>query len=110
MKNGPDKQQKKQNRPLDPLLSGRLRLGRGMRGQVFKRKVIDSSVAQINAHTDITTSYTQRKTGRNVTHLNFKIDAKESVPKAVKRPSLTRAYVEKHALPGESWEAARARA
>jgi hypothetical protein len=35
MKNGPDKQQKKQNRPLDPLLSGRLRLGRGMRGQVF---------------------------------------------------------------------------
>jgi plasmid replication initiation protein len=75
----------------------------------FKHKVIDVSVDQINAHTDITTSYTQRKTGRNVTHLNFKIDAKESVPKAVKRPSLTRAYVEKHALPGESWEAARER-
>ena len=75
----------------------------------FKKWVIDVSVAQINAHTDITTSYTQRKTGRNVTHLNFKIDAKESVPKAVKRPSLTRAYVEKHALPGESWEVARER-
>ena len=75
----------------------------------LKKWVIDSSVAQINAHTDITTSYTQRKTGRNVTHLNFKIDAKESVPKAVKRPSLTRAYVEKHALPGESWEVARER-
>ena len=44
----------------------------------LKKWVIDSSVAQINAHTDITTSYTQRKTGRNVTHLNFKIDAKES--------------------------------
>jgi hypothetical protein len=27
----------------------------------------------------------------------------------VKRPSLTRAYVEKHALPGESWEVARER-
>jgi plasmid replication initiation protein len=77
--------------------------------ETFKRKVIDVSVAQINAHTDITTSYTQRKTGRNVTHLNFKIDAKEAAPKAVKRPSLTRAYVEKHAHPGESWEAARAR-
>jgi len=51
----------------------------------------------------------QRKTGRNVTHLNFKIDAKEAAPKAVKRPSLTRAYVEKHALPGESWEVARER-
>ena len=75
----------------------------------FKRRVIDVSVDQINAHTDITTSYTQRKTGRNVTHLNFKIDAKEAAPKAVKRPSLTRAYVEKHALPGESWEVARER-
>ncbi len=75
----------------------------------LKKWVIDSSVKQINAHTDITTSYTQRKTGRNVTHLNFKIDAKETVSKAVKRPSLTRAYVEKHALPGESWEVARER-
>ena len=37
------------------------------------------------------------------------IDAKETVPKVVKRPSLTRAYVEKHALPGESWEVARER-
>ena len=75
----------------------------------FKKRVIDSSVQQINTHTDITTSYTQRKTGRNVTHLNFKIDAKEAAPNAVKKPSLTRAYVEKHALPGESWEVARAR-
>jgi plasmid replication initiation protein len=75
----------------------------------FKRRVIDVSVKQINAHTDITTSYTQRKTGRNVTHLNFKIDAKEAAPTVVKRPSLTRAYVEKHAHPGESWEAARER-
>jgi plasmid replication initiation protein len=75
----------------------------------FKKRVIDVATQQINAHTDITTSYTQRKTGRNVTHLNFKIDAKETVPKAVKKPSLTRAYVEKHALPGESWEVARER-
>jgi len=75
----------------------------------LKRRVIDVAVAQINAHTDITTSYTQRKTGRNVTHLNFKIDAKEAAPEVVKRPSLTRAYVEKHALPGESWEVARER-
>jgi plasmid replication initiation protein len=75
----------------------------------FKKWVIDVSVAQINAHTDITTSYTQRKTGRNVTHLNFKIDAKATVPTVVKRPSLTRAYVEKHAHPGESWEVARER-
>jgi hypothetical protein len=84
---------------------------KGVRPLCFrsKHKVIDVSVDQINAHTDITTSYTQRKTGRNVTHLNFKINAKEAAPKAVKRPSLTRAYVEKHALPGESWEVARER-
>ncbi len=75
----------------------------------FKRKVIDVATQQINAHTDITTRYTQRKTGRNVTHLNFKIDAKEVVPKAVKKPSLTRAYVEKNARPGESYEVAIAR-
>ena len=75
----------------------------------LKRRVIDVAVAQINAHTDITTSYTQCKTGRNVTHLTFKIDAKEDAPKAVKAPSLTRAYVEKHARAGESWETARER-
>ena len=92
----------------------RLKETLGMEGEYpdidnFKKRVIDSSVKQINAHTDITTSYTQRKTGRNVTHLNFKIDAKEVAPKAVKRPSLTRAYVEKNARPGESWEVARER-
>jgi plasmid replication initiation protein len=70
----------------------------------LKRWVIDAAVDQINAHTDITACYTQRKTGRNVTHLNFKIDAKATVPTVVKRPSLTRAYVEKHAHPGESWK------
>ena len=76
----------------------------------LKKRVIDVSVTQINTHTDITTSYTQRKTGRAVTHLNFKIQAKEAPLSApVKRPSLTRAYVEKHAHVGESWEAARER-
>ena len=75
----------------------------------LKRRVLDLAVDQINAHTDITTSYTQRKTGRNVTHLNFKIDAKETEPKPVKKPSLTRAYVEKQARPGESYETAIAR-
>ena len=77
--------------------------------ETLKTRVIDVSVKQINAYTDITTSYTQRKTGRTVTHLTFKIDAKEAAPKAVKAPSLTRAYVEKHARVGESWETARER-
>ena len=37
----------------------------------FKRYVLDTSVKQINEHTDITTSYTQRKTGRTITHFIF---------------------------------------
>jgi hypothetical protein len=46
--------------------------------------------------------------GEPAHHVSW-IDAKDAAPKAVKRPSLTRAYVEKHALPGESWEVARER-
>jgi plasmid replication initiation protein len=42
---------------------------------LLKRSVIDLAVKQINAHTDITTSYTQRKTGRS---------AKSSAQKYVK--------------------------
>jgi len=70
----------------------------------FKKWVIDVAVSQINAHTDITTSYTQRKTGRNVTHLTFAIKLK--APDKPKKPKIDRAYVEKHALPGESYDAA----
>jgi len=75
----------------------------------LKRRVIDLAVDQINTHSDINTSYTQRKTGRTVTHLNFKIQAKEALPTPLKKPSLTRAYIEKNARVGESYEAATAR-
>jgi len=37
----------------------------------FKKYVIDVGVSQINAFSDLTVSYTQRKTGRVVTHLIF---------------------------------------
>lgn len=39
----------------------------------FKKRVIDVAVAQINEHSDIRVSYTQRKTGRTVSHLIFAI-------------------------------------
>ena len=42
----------------------------------LKRRVIDVAVAQINAHTDLTTSYTQQRTGRTITHLTFAIKLK----------------------------------
>jgi plasmid replication initiation protein len=73
----------------------------------LKKWVIDPSVKQINEHTDLTTSYTQQRTGRTITHLTFAIKVKPD-PKP-KKPKIDRAYIEKHALPGETWEAATAR-
>lgn len=46
----------------------------------FKKRVIDVALAQINAHTDLTVSYAQRKTGRNVTHFLFTFAPKVTAP------------------------------
>ena len=43
----------------------------------FKKRVIDVALAQINEFSDLTANYTQRKTGRNVTHLTFSFKPKE---------------------------------
>jgi plasmid replication initiation protein len=68
----------------------------------FKRRVIDVAVKQINEHSDLRVSYTQRKMGRTVTHLIFDIKSKpETKPKA-KRPVIDDTYLSKHAHPGES--------
>ena len=59
----------------------------------LKLRVIDLAVTQINEHSDIAVSYTQRKTGRTVTHLIFDINAKpepkkvaKEAPKPIKLP------------------------
>lgn len=52
----------------------------------FKLRVIDVAVTQINEHSDIKVSYTQRKTGRTVTHLIFSIKAKPEPKKAKTAP------------------------
>ena len=65
----------------------------------FKSKVIDVGVAQINKHSDLEVSYTQRKNGRSITHLVFAIKVKaDALPKKIK---VDEAYVKAHALPGE---------
>jgi len=70
----------------------------------LKRRVLDVAVTQINEHTDMATSYTQQRTGRTITHLTFSIKQKAiTKPKKLK---IDRAYVEQHALPGESYEQA----
>jgi plasmid replication initiation protein len=44
----------------------------------LKKWVIDVALTQINEHSDLTASYTQRKTGRVVTHLIFTFGPKEN--------------------------------
>ncbi|CAK0757451.1 hypothetical protein CCP3SC5AM1_2380002 [Gammaproteobacteria bacterium] len=46
----------------------------------LKKRVINVAVKQINEHSDLTVEYTQRKTGRNVTHILFTFNKKESQP------------------------------
>ncbi len=80
----------------------------------FKRRVIETAVAQINEHSDLKVSYGQRKTGRVVSHLEFTFSAKQPRPeakpaKAASTGRLSREEIEKLARPGESWEDARRR-
>lgn len=42
----------------------------------FKRRVLDSSIKQINEHTDITAEYEQHKRGRTITGFSFKFSVK----------------------------------
>ena len=84
----------------------------------LKRFVIEPAVEQINAHSDLWVSWEQRKRGRVVEALIFTFGPKaeqkpetESQPASSSnskpaKPKLTRAYVEQHAQPGESWEEA----
>jgi plasmid replication initiation protein len=73
----------------------------------LKLRVIDLAVDQINEHSDIKVSYTQRKTGRVVTHLIFKIQAKPESKKAkTEKPYVAPAGgSDARALPGESQHA-----
>jgi len=51
----------------------------------FKKRVLDVALAQINKHSDLTASYTQRKTGRTITHLIFEFSFKTSPKQETKQ-------------------------
>lgn len=77
----------------------------------FKKYVIDSSLKQINEHTDLSVTYQNVKAGRTITGLLFSISEKKAKPaltkkKAAKPPKITREYIEKNARPGESYDEA----
>lgn len=85
----------------------------------FKRWVLDPAVEQINEHSPLSLTWSQRKTGRKVTHLVFDYAPKKPAKALGKAPGgaqtkrkggkLTKEEVERLARPGESWEAAYAR-
>jgi len=85
----------------------------------FKRWVLDPAVEQINEHSPLALTWSQRKTGRKVTHLVFDYAPKKPAKAPRKAPGgaqakrkggkLTDEEIARQARPGESWEAARAR-
>ncbi|WP_420827313.1 hypothetical protein [Halochromatium salexigens] len=80
----------------------------------FKARILKPAVEQINAHSDLWVNWEQQKRGRVVHALTFRFGLKAaSVAELQSKPSpkrkLTRAYVESHARPGETWEQAEER-
>jgi len=67
----------------------------------LKRWVIEPAVKQINEHSPMTVAWSQRKTGRRVTHLTFTFETKESKARRSRyRP--TQAEIKAAARPGET--------
>lgn len=85
----------------------------------LKRRVLDPAIAQVNEHSPLQVAWAQRKTGRRVSHLLFTFSEKKPAKVFQKAPARTAAQRKRYglsdaeiaakALPGESWEAARAR-
>lgn len=80
----------------------------------FKIKVIEPAIKDINKCSDLVASYTHKKTGRRITHLVFSFEENTQLKITLKnkgdRPiKITKAYIEKHAYPGETYEQARQR-
>lgn len=80
----------------------------------FKKYVIEPAINDINTHANYTVEWTQSKTGRRVTHLNFVFDEKQSDKLPVQTKERTIGGVKyseiSHlAKPGESWEQAAVR-
>lgn len=81
----------------------------------FKARIIEPGIMQINAYTDLHVSYTQRKTGRSITHLTFSFEPKKTArPKRLpagagqgeKIMGVLKADIERLARAGESYEQA----
>jgi plasmid replication initiation protein len=72
----------------------------------LKNRVIDPAVEEINKHSNLWVKYSQLKSGRTVTHFQFKFGLKNP-PK--EKQQLTEAEINRQARPGESRAAVIAR-
>jgi plasmid replication initiation protein len=75
----------------------------------LKKRVIEPAIKDINIHSDYQVSWTQRKTGRRVTHLTFQFGEKAPAKAKTKEKcvlGVAVSEIEKLARPGESWEEA----
>lgn len=81
-------------------------------GRMFdlKKRVIEPAVKDINIHSNYKVAWTQRKTGRRVTHLIFTFSEKQSSkPVKVNEEKVLgvpKSVIEREAKIGESWEQA----
>lgn len=79
----------------------------------FKARVLDPAIKDINKNSDIQVTFTQRKTGRKVTHLRFKFSLKENKTKSKKTEQrifgVAKSVIEKQARRGETYEQAASR-
>ncbi len=74
----------------------------------LKPRVIDPAILEINEYSDMWAKYSQKKTGRKVTHFLFSFGLKEvkkKIPKLTDQDILR----DNLAKPGETWEEARKR-
>lgn len=76
----------------------------------FKARVLEPAMKDINKNSDLWVNVTQRKTGRKVTHLNFKFGLKKEKVDPKKETSkiygIKKSIIEKNARPGETYEQA----
>lgn len=73
----------------------------------LKRNVINPALDDINAFSNLTVTLSKQiKRGKKITHFIFKYEPKIHENK---RPKITRAYIEKHARPGETYQQAHTR-
>ena len=63
--------------------------GEYQRMELFKRRVVEPAIAQINKHTDITAEYEQHKAGRSIVAFSFKFKEKKTKETALKRDADT---------------------